>query len=602
MAFPSDYTYKVPLTTDSSQVASNESNFPYYFDLANISDSQFWNNVQSDGGDLRVSTNSDGSNQIPLEVAAIDTASQTGEIHFKDSTDSASNKTYYLWWEDTTGAVSQPAATDPNGRNAVWSRYLAVYHLNETSGSTAVDSTGSNDGTYQGNLPTPVDGLLTNAQHIQGTSDYVSVPSIDTGGKGWVQNIFHFDSLGTPRAFNKDWIFQDGGLSVEDNGNNQDEFYWRYGGGNACFKVSQGTYVDGNCHLKHVRVDDASSPDDLDWYLDGQQEPDTANDRGGSAETILEAIGPGGNPWDGSNGYLEECRVVSASNPLNANWITTESNVLQSNASFWTVGTVEQTGGTTFTKTTSESATATDDTAITAGLSIGEDATASDTTTADASFTRSFTNTVNTSDTFTASRVLTALANETASVSDSSSVTVSYTRDTSETASVSDTFSNTVDYTRTVTETSSTADSIQRDVSYTRNVNETATSSDTYTQNRTITFSTSEQVSVTDITDFTVTFTETVLESVTVADDETRDTNYTRTISETTTTSDSLSRDASFTRTFQNTISANDTFTRTISFTRQTNESVSTTDSANAKLLEQLSLWGAQVIILTEDL
>ena len=51
---------------------------------------------------------------------------------------------------------------------------VSYYKLDETSGTTAEDSHGSNDGTYNGDLPTAVTGKINNAQDFDGTGDKIT--------------------------------------------------------------------------------------------------------------------------------------------------------------------------------------------------------------------------------------------------------------------------------------------------------------------------------------------------------------------------------------------------------------------------------------------
>ena len=52
---------------------------------------------------------------------------------------------------------------------------VSFWSFEETSGGTAVDSHGSNNGTYNGNLPDAVAGKPGNGQDFDGTGDYVQI-------------------------------------------------------------------------------------------------------------------------------------------------------------------------------------------------------------------------------------------------------------------------------------------------------------------------------------------------------------------------------------------------------------------------------------------
>jgi hypothetical protein len=66
---------------------------------------------------------------------------------------------------------------------AVWTAELNVnlvsyYKFDEASGSTAEDSTGNNNGTYGGNLPTPVAGIFNNSQDYIVNTDEANVTGV----------------------------------------------------------------------------------------------------------------------------------------------------------------------------------------------------------------------------------------------------------------------------------------------------------------------------------------------------------------------------------------------------------------------------------------
>lgn len=134
---------RIKVTIAASQVPSDLSEFPVYINLADLG-ARFFNNVQADGADVRV-TRADGRTLAPREVVALDTGGQTGELHFKaKSVLSTSDTEFYIYFDNPS--ASPPATTDPYGRNAVWDNgYNDVFHLEEDPGGTApqmVNSTG----------------------------------------------------------------------------------------------------------------------------------------------------------------------------------------------------------------------------------------------------------------------------------------------------------------------------------------------------------------------------------------------------------------------------------------------------------------------------
>ena len=114
--------YYVPITIDHTLIASDLTSFPVYVDLANLP-AGFWSTVQTDGGDIAVTTD-DGTTRLPVELVAIDTGASTGELHFlADSILAATDTTFRIYFGAAL-TITQPAAGDTYGRNAVWAALL----------------------------------------------------------------------------------------------------------------------------------------------------------------------------------------------------------------------------------------------------------------------------------------------------------------------------------------------------------------------------------------------------------------------------------------------------------------------------------------------
>ncbi len=107
----------------------------------------FWSNVQNGGGDVRICESSDGTNQLPVEVVSLDNSAETCVIWTRKPSYDGTGSLYLFIGK---AGETQPAVTDPFGRNAVWVDYLAVLHLNDAS---YTDSTGNGrNGTVVGSL------------------------------------------------------------------------------------------------------------------------------------------------------------------------------------------------------------------------------------------------------------------------------------------------------------------------------------------------------------------------------------------------------------------------------------------------------------------
>jgi len=133
MAFPADYTLLGDFAFPS--VTGTHTDFVAYIKYDDFT-TEMLTSIDDGGGDLRFSSDAAGVTQLPCEVVKFDKVGSSVVVFVKIPSASTSQK-FYIWGDNT--GDSQPIVTDPFGRNAVWSDYLAVYHLNDL-----VDSTGNN--------------------------------------------------------------------------------------------------------------------------------------------------------------------------------------------------------------------------------------------------------------------------------------------------------------------------------------------------------------------------------------------------------------------------------------------------------------------------
>lgn len=112
--------WEVTVTVVSGKVASDLTGFPLFIDLANMP-ANFWSNVNTGGGDIRAFV---GPTQLPVDVVTINIGANTGILFVKTPLAAASNTVITILGD---GVSSADAATDPYGRNAVWSDYIVVY-------------------------------------------------------------------------------------------------------------------------------------------------------------------------------------------------------------------------------------------------------------------------------------------------------------------------------------------------------------------------------------------------------------------------------------------------------------------------------------------
>lgn len=82
----------------------------------------FWSNVLNGGGDVRICTDSAGTNQLPIEVLSLDNVAETCVIWYRNPTYTGTGDLYVFIGKS---GETQPPVTDTFGRNAVYSNRYA---------------------------------------------------------------------------------------------------------------------------------------------------------------------------------------------------------------------------------------------------------------------------------------------------------------------------------------------------------------------------------------------------------------------------------------------------------------------------------------------
>lgn len=100
--------------------------------------SEIWSIAENGGGDLRVCTDKEGVNQLPLEVVKFDTVAQSAVLWVRFSTYESGSTGIWLFYGKP--GETQPASGSTFGTNSVWSDFEYVFHFPELN--RTVDSTG----------------------------------------------------------------------------------------------------------------------------------------------------------------------------------------------------------------------------------------------------------------------------------------------------------------------------------------------------------------------------------------------------------------------------------------------------------------------------
>ncbi len=351
-----NWSERLPLAIQSSQVGSTLTDFPVYVDLSNLP-AAFFANVQSDGDDIRI-TSSNGTTELPYELVSLDASGApscatncTGELHFKASSiSSSSDTTFYIYYGNV--AATGYAITDTYGAENVWTNgYAGVWHLEETSGVHYDSTANNNDGTNSGSNQN-VAGKMGIANDFDKIDDY-----IDLGSGSGIDNIFA--AGGTISA----WIEPDGqgengyGYIVSKATGANDDNGWVFMldydrmGFSSSWNTQQGYWdtvsnVNTYNSFSHVVVtySSTSSANDASMYLNGaaisiknDYEPAiTIQDDAASSARIGNKIASTDRTFDGT---IDEVRL--STEIRSADWIAAEYSNQNTPNSFYIIGDVE---------------------------------------------------------------------------------------------------------------------------------------------------------------------------------------------------------------------------------------------------------------------
>gem|GEM_PF-2162366 len=165
-----NWAYRKEITIDHTKITSSLTHFPF---LIRLMDTDLQSKVQPDGDDI-VFTDAIGA-QLHHEIETYD--STTGTLtawvdipHLSATQDS----TLYLYY-------GNPASANQQTIEATWdTHYLAVHHLDESSG-TIVDSTSHhNNGVPTGSPNQNVNGKISGADGFDGIDDHFTLPQVFT--------------------------------------------------------------------------------------------------------------------------------------------------------------------------------------------------------------------------------------------------------------------------------------------------------------------------------------------------------------------------------------------------------------------------------------
>ena len=312
-------------TVRSGDVPATQTNFPSYVDLDRLGITTL-----AEAESVRVYADSGKTTEWAREIVSVT------EMHAKVPSLTSSTEIFVDW----DGVRADYAVGATYGRNAVWTGYEGVYHLNEHA--TILNSTGNANGTgFNTTSGDVVDGPFGKAIELLTNGDYLSLP---TAALTTFTLQFLYKKNGNPTSSNAGLERASSGFiqmqitRFETNGKFGGEF--RNGTSAQNFGIQSSNTDMGNntWHWTHITVETGNQ----NLYNNGTNVGSTSTTHGANSLAVPFFLN---RTYDVSpryaNATYDEVRIRDS--VISANWITTEYNNQNAEATFW--GTWTDAGG-----------------------------------------------------------------------------------------------------------------------------------------------------------------------------------------------------------------------------------------------------------------
>ena len=316
-------------TVNASDVPATLSNYPTYVDLSRLGIT-----TQAEADSVRCYSDASKTTELAREIVSV------SEMHVKIPS-LTSTFTLYVDWDGTS---SDYAVTDTYGRNAVWSDYESVLHMDESSGD-AVDSTGNGDWSDT-NTVGSITGQIEDGRHFTKANSerFVTTRNLTDGMAAltvqfWANPVsfavpmfvWSFERQTNPNDAYNHWALF--------NTNGTIQFGIENDSGSRSIMNSISAFSTGTWSMAHTCWDGSN----LRVFRNGSANGSTSHTATGYSDDSVQKF------WGGNDAQslryldssLDECRVRKSY--VGANWITTEYNNQSDEAGFW--GTWSDVGG-----------------------------------------------------------------------------------------------------------------------------------------------------------------------------------------------------------------------------------------------------------------
>lgn len=335
------WTKRFKITLDNTKVTEAVNDVVYDLSLAPAA---FWSSVQSDGDDIRVTT--EDSTEVPFALSNFDYANNSGILYFKATGLSTSTDTsYYIYYGNGSATAVSPSAT--YGSDNVWSASQKVMlPLSEAVNTTAdgYDDLTSNDydATGVSMALTAVAGKVGKAQDLDGTADYLDLTNDPMTGTTFSLEIWvKFDTVTgagviaahSLNSLTSGWYLQRNGANVQ--------LVWIDGGGANRTLTGSSTLTTGTWYKIGVSFNTSAQILYVNGVSDGSS-AFTGLTLGGTESSFLGARVNAGAGTSFFNGQMQGFKYFSASIKT-ANWFKTNYDIETSLSTAWTEGSEQTT-------------------------------------------------------------------------------------------------------------------------------------------------------------------------------------------------------------------------------------------------------------------
>ncbi len=312
-------------TVASGDVPSTQTNFPSYVDLSRLGITTL-----AEAQSVRVYADSGKTTEWAREIVS------ATEMHVKVPSLTSTTSIYIDW----DGSSADYAVTDTYGRNAVWSDYVAVWHLEDNRNDSTVnayhlDTDTSGASTFLTGAFGSGKGIdLNSGGHARTASALLSGSTNDIRLSAWVR---------PQNTTRKDYASLYGYILLKSSRTSGKLETISYYSGGPAIAVNSASYTNNVWYLAVSKTDYSAT--DVEHFTNGVSTASATTTGTRGTASAFSIGGEWAGAWYNDSGATDVDEVRLREDLLNDNWETTEYNNQSDEAGFW--GTWSDVGGVT---------------------------------------------------------------------------------------------------------------------------------------------------------------------------------------------------------------------------------------------------------------